>query len=249
MHQRFKCNSNNGHKQRSKKPAWRYGRNVPPKRRLIFNGLHGTITQKIELFITAAVRIPNPTKIYICTHQELYHHSFSSVRKVSAISPSSTWSGPTLQMDAMHLNIDSSMTAYQSISVSKKTGTRGARILYVHNVVLLTQTAFFNVSIPKILNRIQMIHCTATSECQCGNLSLIYTRTYLHHGSRPVANLTCSQKITYYSGIKIFNNLPSSLKSLMNDKAKFKVALKQYLNTHAFYSVDEFLLSKNDSSF
>jgi hypothetical protein len=50
------------------------------------------------------------------------------------------------------------------------------------------------------------------------------------------------------SGIKIFNNLPSSLKSLMNEKAKFKVALKQYLNTHAFYSVDEFLLSKNDSS-
>jgi hypothetical protein len=35
----------------------------------------------------------------------------------------------------------------------------------------------------------------------------------------------------------------------MNEKAKFKVELKQYLNTHSFYSVDEFLLSKYDSSF
>jgi hypothetical protein len=54
---------------------------------------------------------------------------------------------------------------------------------------------------------------------------------------------------TSNSGIKIFNNLPSSLKSLKNEKAEFKVALKRYLNTHSFYSVDEFLLSKNDSSF
>ena len=26
----------------------------------------------------------------------------------------------------------------------------------------------------------------------------------------------------------------------MNDKANFKVELKKYLNTHSFYSVDEF---------
>jgi hypothetical protein len=66
---------------------------------------------------------------------------------------------------------------------------------------------------------------------------------------RPIANLLCFQKSTYYVGIKIFNNLPSGLKSLMNEKAQFKVALKRYLNTHSFYSVDEFLLSKNDASF
>jgi hypothetical protein len=33
----------------------------------------------------------------------------------------------------------------------------------------------------------------------------------------------------------------------MNEKAKFKEALKRYLNAHSFYSVDEFL-SKTDSS-
>jgi hypothetical protein len=43
--------------------------------------------------------------------------------------------------------------------------------------------------------------------------------------------MSCFQKSTYYSGIKIFNNLPSSLKSLMNEKSEFKAALKRYLNT------------------
>jgi hypothetical protein len=47
-----------------------------------------------------------------------------------------------------------------------------------------------------------------------------------HHLHRPTANLTGFQKSIYYSGIKIFNNLPSSLESLMNEKAKFKEALK-----------------------
>jgi hypothetical protein len=52
----------------------------------------------------------------------------------------------------------------------------------------------------------------------------------------------------YYSGINIFNNLPFSLKSVMNGQAKFKVALKRYLNTRSFYSVDEFLVSNTVSS-
>jgi hypothetical protein len=41
--------------------AWRWRRYVPPKRRLTFTGLHGVISQKTELFITAAARTSNPT--------------------------------------------------------------------------------------------------------------------------------------------------------------------------------------------
>jgi hypothetical protein len=33
----------------------------------------------------------------------------------------------------------------------------------------------------------------------------------------------------------------------MNKKAQFKVALKRYLNTQPFYTVEEFLTFKNDS--
>jgi hypothetical protein len=32
------------------------GVDIPPKRGLIFNGLHGVVAQKIELFVTTAVR-------------------------------------------------------------------------------------------------------------------------------------------------------------------------------------------------
>jgi hypothetical protein len=33
--------------------------------------------------------------------------------------------------------------------------------------------------------------------------------------------------------------------SLKNEKTKFKAALKKYLNTHSFYSVDEFFMYKD----
>jgi hypothetical protein len=39
---------------------------------------------------------------------------------------------------------------------------------------------------------------------------------FLH---KPTANLSCFQKSTYYAGIKIFTNLLSDLKCLMNEKA------------------------------
>jgi IS1 family transposase len=67
----------------------------------------------------------------------------------------------------------------------------------------------------------------------------IKNRDHLH---RPTANLSCFQKSVYYADIKIFNSLSSNLRSLMNKKAQFKVALKRYLNTHSCYSVEEFLM-------
>jgi hypothetical protein len=67
-----------------------------------------------------------------------------------------------------------------------------------------------------------------------------------HHLHRPNGNLSCFQKSTFHAGIKIFNILPHSLKILKNEKAKFKVALRKYLNTQSFYSIDEFLMCKSD---
>jgi hypothetical protein len=67
--------------------------------------------------------------------------------------------------------------------------------------------------------------------------------TYQLH--RPIAKLSCFQKSAYYAGIKIFNSLPSNLSTLIDKQAQFKVALKKYLITHSFYSVDEFILSNN----
>jgi hypothetical protein len=61
-----------------------------------------------------------------------------------------------------------------------------------------------------------------------------------HHFHRPVANLSCFQKGTSYSGIKIFNSLPTSITSLKNEKTQFRIALKKFLYANSFYCMDEF---------
>ena len=50
----------------------------------------------------------------------------------------------------------------------------------------------------------------------------------------PQANLTIYQKGAYYSGIKIFNNLPSEIKNVAGKQKKKKneIALKKFLHTH-----------------
>jgi hypothetical protein len=79
------------------------------------------------------------------------------------------------------------------------------------------------------------------------NSSVYCTETrnkdYFH---RTIANLSCFQKSAFYSGIRIFNTLPLRLINFKNERAKFKVALKRYLNTHSFYSVDEFVMYTDD---
>jgi len=67
-----------------------------------------------------------------------------------------------------------------------------------------------------------------------------------HHLHSPNANPSCFQKNTIYAGIKIFNSLQPSLSKIKNDKAKFKEAIRKYLNTHHFYFVDEFFICEND---
>jgi hypothetical protein len=58
----------------------------------------------------------------------------------------------------------------------------------------------------------------------------------------PQANLTIYQKGVHYAGIKIFNKLPIEIKNTSNNLKRFKVALRQFLNTHSFYAVDEYLI-------
>ena len=56
----------------------------------------------------------------------------------------------------------------------------------------------------------------------------------------PQANLTIYQKEAYYLGIKTFNNLPSEIKNVADNLKKFKVALKQFLYTYSFYTLEEY---------
>jgi len=56
----------------------------------------------------------------------------------------------------------------------------------------------------------------------------------------PSTNLTLVQKGVLYSGSKIYNCLPLSIKAHSNKAKCFKVALKRYLIEHVFYSLDEY---------
>jgi hypothetical protein len=60
----------------------------------------------------------------------------------------------------------------------------------------------------------------------------------------PNSNLSKYQKGVYYSGIKLFKNLPTNVKNLSHNIKKFKRALKEYLLSHS-YSVEEFTFAKN----
>jgi hypothetical protein len=56
----------------------------------------------------------------------------------------------------------------------------------------------------------------------------------------PSTNLSLYQKGDYFTGIKVFNNLPQSIKNLSNYTKQFKSALNNYLHSNSFYSVDEY---------
>jgi hypothetical protein len=56
----------------------------------------------------------------------------------------------------------------------------------------------------------------------------------------PSSNLSLYEKWVYFTGIKVFNNLPQSMKNLSNDNKQFKPALKNYLHAQSFYSIDEY---------
>jgi hypothetical protein len=57
----------------------------------------------------------------------------------------------------------------------------------------------------------------------------------------PTAKLSKFQKGVYYSGIKIFNRLPQSIKCLSGNVKKFKGALKKLLLCGSFYTLNKYL--------
>jgi hypothetical protein len=68
---------------------------------------------------------------------------------------------------------------------------------------------------------------------------------YRHNLHAPNTNLNKYQNGVYYSGIKLFNNLPPYIKNLNHNVKIFKPVLKEYLLTHSSCSVEEFNLTKN----
>jgi hypothetical protein len=64
---------------------------------------------------------------------------------------------------------------------------------------------------------------------------------YNNHLHIPSVRLDSIQRCTTYSVIKIFSKLPPRISELKNDKTILKPALRQYLLTDVFHSIEEFL--------
>jgi hypothetical protein len=56
----------------------------------------------------------------------------------------------------------------------------------------------------------------------------------------PAANLTIFQNGVWYSGIKVYNRLPTNIKQSSNNKPKFKMALKRFVFKNSFYTLEEY---------
>jgi hypothetical protein len=53
------------------------------------------------------------------------------------------------------------------------------------------------------------------------------------------------QRGVFYSGIKVFNALPSPIKDISCNPQNLEVTLKPYLLTHSFYNLDKFFSEQN----
>jgi hypothetical protein len=73
-------------------------------------------------------------------------------------------------------------------------------------------------------------------ECYCYTLQTRQSNNlYL-----PTSTLTLYQKGVYFTGIKLFNNLPLEIKEIVGIPKQFRISLRKYLITHCFYDLEEF---------
>jgi hypothetical protein len=62
---------------------------------------------------------------------------------------------------------------------------------------------------------------------------------------QPLANLRKYQKGIYYLGTKVYNNLPPHIKDVSHYLKKFEAQLKQFLQLHSVYSLQEYFRYKS----
>jgi hypothetical protein len=103
-------------------------------------------------------------------------------------------------------------------------------ILFILNSFLTTKT-FLNAST-------SLVHSQILSVTSGSIIMRVYC-TFKELNSSELVSCT-----VYYVAIKIYNQLPTSLKNLTHMKKQFKSTLKRYLLENSFYSLQEFFDTK-----
>jgi hypothetical protein len=130
------------------------------------------------------------------------------------------------------------------LGIMTGTGYRNScRQLFITLKILPLQSQYIYSLLCFVVNNIDSyqfitdIHSRDTRHCF--NLNLY----------QPSAYLSLYQKGTYCMGIRVFNSLPLYLKQLYNYSKGFKIALKDFLTSHSFYTLEEYFdYSKNKDS-
>jgi hypothetical protein len=68
-----------------------------------------------------------------------------------------------------------------------------------------------------------------------------FSTRYDHNFHLPSAKLKLFLEGFFYSGIKTYNHLPKTIKELSHDLKQFRFALKRFIISNSFYSLDEYL--------
>jgi hypothetical protein len=68
------------------------------------------------------------------------------------------------------------------------------------------------------------------------------------HFHRPLFNLTKYKNGTYYAGIKVLNYLPTHIKNVSHNVNQFRLALRDFLHLHSFYTLEEYFNSSSNLS-
>jgi hypothetical protein len=68
------------------------------------------------------------------------------------------------------------------------------------------------------------------------------------HLQLPITQSSSYQRGVFYSGVKLFNTMPSNISALKNDKNQFRFALRNYLQSNSVYSIDEFIENTKNSN-
>jgi len=63
---------------------------------------------------------------------------------------------------------------------------------------------------------------------------------------RQLINLTTYKNGTYYTGIKVFNYLPTHIKNLSHNVNQFRLALRDFLHFHSVYTSEEYFNSSSN---
>ena len=86
-----------------------------------------------------------------------------------------------------------------------------------------------------MLSQYLMVHSVVNSD-------IYHTDTRQHANlHQPSVNITKYQKGAYCLGVKVYNMLPSYIKTECDNPKKFKMVLQNFLYKHSFYSLDEYL--------